>query len=300
MLSATDTDPKALRSHTRYLAQTRVRVDAPGLIKTVLTSDVSGGGLFAMTPTPPKAGAPVSLSLHVEGTAVPLLGKVVRVVEPDVATDLNPAGAGVELVAGADRSPALSRFLDALEARHGRPYDRAHICRDIADRALAATTFTHAVRRGDLYAALGAPKDAPLNVIRGALAEHRMRFATPRAAAPAARATIETAARLLVRTRRVMLNPMLRLTHDVQLARRLGNTPDPRCFERAFRAGADPKAIRQLWATAYPGELERARDLLTDALESYGEERAALLREAVSADPYSPLLVKRFSRGETV
>ena len=78
-----------------------------------ITGNVSTGGVFVATYTPPPSGAEVELDLHLEGETFRLKGVVCWVRESTKATQDSPAGCGIRwTVLPAGAAKAIGHFVD--------------------------------------------------------------------------------------------------------------------------------------------------------------------------------------------
>jgi len=188
----------------RFLDRTQVRlaVTERADLKELWLSNLSKGGLFVESPTPPEVGTRVSVELETPGGMLKLAADVVHTVTRESAAALGmPSGAGLQFV-------TLERpQRDALHAYiEGRAPTLQVQAEPAARNATAATVmgtvavfFTH-VEKQDPLGALQLRKDAGDAEIAARVEQLRAMFSNPPADATAAQRTrLDSAARTLVR-----------------------------------------------------------------------------------------------------
>ena len=122
-----DTPVNERRAHPRFESQTRVEVSILDRheLQTLWATNISKGGLFVATESPPPLGSKVHVDLRMFGGALVLHARVVHRVTPEMArgTALDP-GAGLEFT-DLNRSTRAQieayiagRGIDAHEERH--------------------------------------------------------------------------------------------------------------------------------------------------------------------------------------
>jgi uncharacterized protein (TIGR02266 family) len=103
------------RKVPRAELEVEVTLESESNFYSGITGNVSTGGLFVATYTPPPKGAEVALDLKLEGAPEPLQlrGVVLWVRGPERATDLSPPGCGVRWVELQENAvTAITRFVD--------------------------------------------------------------------------------------------------------------------------------------------------------------------------------------------
>jgi Tfp pilus assembly protein PilZ len=164
------------REHVRYAVSLRVRVRVSGSeqFTTFKTMDVSRGGLFLCTRTPPERGTRVSVELaDAAGHSMLVPGRVVRTIRPDEAGPRGP-GVGVQL---GPLSDIEQEMLGALIEQAGGVAAEGSNRIAAADPASVLESVRAALdqlQQQPLYEFLGVPADsAPEDVRRAYLMQSK-------------------------------------------------------------------------------------------------------------------------------
>ena len=115
------------RAHPRFVSETRVEVrsfDRPER-DVFWTTDISTGGVFVATPTPPPLGTRVQVHLQLWEGPIVLSARVVRRVTAEKAATKAPGAA----LAFTDLSPATQAQLDAYLAEYTGPHHERDLLR---------------------------------------------------------------------------------------------------------------------------------------------------------------------------
>ena len=104
------------RAHVRAPLEVEVTLESEHNFYTGISNDISEGGVFVATHTPPPVGAAVELSLVLPGSAeeFAIVGRVCWVRDLDAACEGCPPGCGIEWV---QISPAAVALIQRFVSR---------------------------------------------------------------------------------------------------------------------------------------------------------------------------------------
>jgi uncharacterized protein (TIGR02266 family) len=222
-------DPADERENARHRFSMPVAVKAEGWGEFAIcyTSDVSRGGLFVRTATPPPVGAQLRVRVGLpDGRVIELDAEVAHVVAPERVPPGRRAGAGVRFVRRTAEERSALAAMVAMLREVVTPPVRAPIApppEEAEAEVAELRARLGALRAQDFFAALGVAPGAPPDVVRAAYLQlarewHPCRYAL---AAPAVRAVVDEIALLLRQARDTVGHP----ERGVEYARRL---PRPR------------------------------------------------------------------------
>lgn len=164
--------PTDRRKHPRHPISIRVRAHVGDGAATLLTADLSSGGMFLRTDDPPPPGVRLQLELSDEaGNRLRVTAKVVRSVGPGTRDPRGP-GAGVQLdpLSGIEAA-LLDGIIEHARGVLAQGSDRSAAVRaEPSPASLRATLCDRidAIRRQDLSEFLGLPASAPRYEVRHA------------------------------------------------------------------------------------------------------------------------------------
>lgn len=239
-----------------------VRTHTLAELQALWGQDLSKGGLFVATPSPPPLGTRLPVELHTPGGSLSLTAEVVHVLDAETARlALHPAGAGLQLLdLAGDKRQALESYALGHTARLGAQVTaRAAGTASMPSVLEAVRALFHGVEKGDCHLALGLGAEASEAEERARVTELRALLSSPPLeATPPQLARIHAARRVLLRVeqhleawRRAGQGELTRLPEgrDPEVAREL---------QRLLRAAADE--VRR-------GDLFEARRTLVAARE---------------------------------
>jgi uncharacterized protein (TIGR02266 family) len=274
---------RANRSTPRWLDATRVVVQLSSRdVDAWWLRNLSHGGMFLETPTPPPRGTMLTIQLQAKGGVLTLQAEVVHTMDPHAAAVMGqPCGVGVQFVdMTAPQRSALARYLEGLTSQlHvnvSPPLQHAP-----AEHVMAMVRrFFDGLERQDGPAALGLTADATLEMVRARVVnmEDTLRVTPPELTAPQ-RARVEALRKVLPRVA-ATVEQMVMATHNAtrvepsraavpagppplapSLPRPAPRAPPP----NAPRTPAPEASLADATALLLKGDLEAARDLLRAA-----------------------------------
>lgn len=267
--------PRRERAYFATPSRVTLRADRTELARLWL-EELSKGGLFVPTDTPPPVGSHVEVRFDLEGSPLDLGAEVVALV-PASEGGTSPAGVGLALpeLLGA-KGATLSAFIE------GRTADVPGV--DVPDAPKASTAdLEHALERaaeilslterGQLYAALRVTPECEPRAIVDASARARaaLRDARP-GALPPQLARLDAATQALERAEKILGDPATRLEHDF----RTGHVR-PHARVAAARAGAGPSVaeLRRVWNRVHADQIELAARVTREAFQARQERDLA-------------------------
>lgn len=288
-----DQSVEALRSVPRFRNRTEIDVHLAGRedLQTLWTKDISKGGLFVTTSSPPSSGTHVTVDLKTPDGSLQLKAEVVHVLDAAAATaaGIDP-GVGLQFIdLDAERRDALERYVDGIagQLEDGSQEGAAEV--EHADRVLLAKNFLRNVDGGDLYAAISAVPAADPPSVRQAINELQTAFGVDlEGLNESDRGRIERAGRVLERIQKVLLEPARRLDYDF----RQDVVRAPERIEEARAAGEDLTLLRSVWERVWPDRVKEAQEFVAKAVEAIkGEgnfiEAVDQGAQAIALDPFN-------------
>jgi tetratricopeptide (TPR) repeat protein/Tfp pilus assembly protein PilZ len=267
-----------LRQHPRFLDQQKVEVIVSDRaeMQELWTLDISKGGMFLQTNTPPARGSQLAIKLSTPDGSIQLNGRVVHV---------QADGVGVAFAdLSKEMKQKIERYVDGVADQFTgdlRPSPETEPLEVLLEEA---RKISNAINASDLYGAIGLPPSATSEQIQATVGELCDRFAhPPRDCPPPKAARLVQLCRQIERTGALFGNPLRRLHYDFQHGH-------VRAKEREA-AGQDVEHLRQVWSDVFPDKAAKSRELLKQAFASQQtgkmEECKALGAEAVENDPFN-------------
>ncbi|MEQ8272162.1 MAG: PilZ domain-containing protein [Deltaproteobacteria bacterium] len=276
-----------VRQHPRFIDERKVEVGfgSREALKEAWTVDISKGGMFIRTETPPAFGTQLTIHLSTPDGMLELDAEVVHVVSTESAAAFNqPPGIGVQFVSLDDDSKTrIEEYVDGVAARLSadlgveREYEPLDVL--IAD----AKRIMDALSASKLYAALDVEPGATRDAIELRVQTMCERFSdAPPDSPPPKVARLEQVVRQLERASELVANPLRRLHYDFHHSHL-------RIDERRA-AGEDFTYLREVWTQAFPEKVERAKALVQQAMELSRispEQCGKLALSAQDLDPFN-------------
>lgn len=255
---------RVVRGNPRFVSSSLVKVRARDRedLRDLWMRDISKGGLFVETRTPPPPGTQIEVQLETPAGVISLRGTVVHVLSEAMAAGFGgEPGVGVQFL---DLDPstrdAIQAYVEGLAERlhSGGSTDLEPTLSPVdSDEILQrARRFLHDAERGDFYAALDLKPTATRQRIDEVAAafQHRLSDSVQRIAPPQA-ARLEAALTVLARVRRIMTHEEGRLEYDF----RNGHIRAKDRIQAAkAETGPSLSVLRQAWNRVYPDRVDRA------------------------------------------
>ncbi len=299
----------------RFVARDRVslRVEKSKDLEELWTRDISHGGMFVVTDTPPERGTRTTVMLETPVGAVEIKAEVVHVVSTETArsTGATP-GVGLEFIdLDKERRESIRQYIESVLAggaidetpiatmdlprmddgpkverreprRRGKTEVRAAAApQKVEDRVTEvlerATIVVQRAEVEDYYAALEVPEDAPVYALRARVATLKAEITAVRGkASPPQGAKFDRALEILDRMGHVFADANRRLEYDFR-------TGHVRAAERLAQTNGDRTKVaelRRMWGASFPGTLERASSF---AREAFSQRAKRDLHAAIRA-----------------
>jgi uncharacterized protein (TIGR02266 family) len=270
------TGPTVTRVHPRFLAEKKValKVGERSDLRPVWTENISKGGLFVKTETPPQRGTIVEVVITSPEGEITLRAEVVHVVDVALARQINQsAGVGLQFVSlSQEQRSAISRYVDGIAEKlemvgPAAKTETDAVARASVERTLArAKTFIQLVESNQLYKALEVASMATQQEINNKINDLRKLFANaePQATPPQV-LRLKQATKMLERAATLMGSTERRLEYDFRVG-------DVRAEER-IKAARDKRGpslaeLRGIWHRAHPDRLDKATVMLRKAIEA--------------------------------
>lgn len=299
-------EPKRLREHPRFVTHQEVEVQIADRdeLKKLWLRDISKGGLFVETETPPPLHQRLEVRIRIGEDTLALSAAVVHIMDPATAAKLGmAAGAGLQFVdLSAEHRRAIEAYVEGLAARLGSAPSKP----DAAAAGVSPEVLRDVKRIIDqfeanqLYKALDvSPEIADSELVRrmkdlhAALERARQQSAGPHAV------RIEAAVHILERIQTAFSDPQRRLEYDF----RNGQVRAQARLQQA-QAGTGPNlaALKRAWHAAMPAQVARATFLTRMALAARqrGDIEEAILagRRALEANPFIEDLIASIAAWE--
>jgi uncharacterized protein (TIGR02266 family) len=291
-----------LRKHPRFLDHKKVEVEIVdrAAMQQLWIADISKGGMFLETDSPPAHGTQLSISLSTPDGSIELGARVVHVVDEAAAKAFGqPRGVGVAFVdLSKEVRGRIERYVDGLAGDLSGSFKVDRDTEPLEDLLDEAKRITNALNQSDLYGAIGVTPEATPEQIKSVIDELCHRFAHPPADCPPPKAArLAQLGRQLERTGALFANPLRRLHYDFHQGH-------VRVEQRAA-AGQDFDHLRTVWSEVFPERVEKARELAKRALALEHaeklEECVKYGQEAAQHDPFNQELrraVAAWEKGE--
>lgn len=294
LAESTSDDPSVVRTSPRFIDSRRVKVRARGRedLRDLWMRDISKGGLFVETRSPPAPDTQLEVQLETPEGVIQLQAVVVHVLTEEMATSFGgQSGVGVQFI---DLDPATRDAIQAYiegvaDQLKGGSSDLNRMPASESDALLQlAKQFLQDAEKRDFYEALGLrPTASYQSIIETAVSlQQRLSEATHRVP-PTLAARLKAALNVLGRVRRVLTHEQGRLEYDF----RNGHI---RAGERikAAKAGqaASLATLRQAWNRVFPERVDRAALLTRKAFAArQRQDLAAAIdagRSALELNPF--------------
>jgi uncharacterized protein (TIGR02266 family) len=294
--AASQDDKEATRSHPRFLAEKTVgvRLDLRSELKTLWTENISKGGLFVRTDSPPPRGTVVEVVISTPDGEVAMKAEVVHVVDRATAQAVgHPAGVGLAFVdVRPEHRKAIGLYVDGIADR--LTSDDVPRIDDSSERASTDAVLAIAreligrTEENDLYGALGVDPAVNAAEITLRVQSLKQRFTVAMAAAtPPQLARLNAALKLLDRTATLMSSVQRRLEYDF---RRGEVRAEQRIEQARQRTGPSTSELRLAWQRAFPERAERAMGMAKAAFEMRKNKDLISAirqgRQALELDPF--------------
>lgn len=277
----------------------RVECDVDrGQLGELWSQEISKGGLYVQTATPPPLGSRVEIRLETTAGRISLQSQVVTVVSPERSAAFGmPPGVGLQLSdLSAAKRTAIQDYVSGRTAAlgHANTPSGGLDAISVEGALQAARQLLTEADRDALYKSLDVNPTVVDKDLRELLAARQMLFeqALPAATPPQA-ARLQAALTVLERMRRVLLNPEARLEHDF----RAGHVRAPERIAAASEHRGPPLAIlRRVWNRVAPEQVDEAARLTRKAFAARQEQdlgRAVRYgRRALELNPFFEELKK--------
>lgn len=286
---------EAVRSHPRFVAEKRigVRLAERKALKAMWTENISKGGLFVRTDTPPPRGTILEVLISTPDGELALNAEVVHVVDPksSEAAGQQP-GVGLAFVGvKAEQKRAIHQYVDGLADRlspEEAPSPSPASTPTIEPILQRARELISCAEGNDLYAALAVDAATPTPDIQLRAQALKQQFTEAmNAATPPQLARLQAALKLLDRASALMASPARRLEYDF----RHGEVrADQRMEQARQKIGPPINELRTSWAKAFPERIERSIALAKVAFElRKGRDLVSAVRagrQALELDPF--------------
>lgn len=245
--------------------------------------------MFIATPEPPPLRTKLFVTIKLPEGQVRLESEVVHVVDAEAATLRRiRSGVGVQFThLSAEARRAVNAFVDGLAA------NLAVEAVDVASTTVGSgrpsdTTqrFLDAMRREDIYGALGVSPLATSVEVHERIAELASTFKATGSATAVQKARLETSSRMLERVRNLMREPESRIDFDFR--------HDLLFIEERVRQAPNPAALallRKVWRTRFSETVELADGCWLLAMRSHAAgDLASAIRngfDALESDPFN-------------
>lgn len=286
--------PAVVRGSPRFISAHRVSVRAQDRadLRELWARDISKGGVFVETRSPPPPGTHLEVQLETPAGSMILRGTVVHVLTEAMAVGFGGRpGVGIQFTdLDTGTREAIQAYVEGL-AEHlkggGSGPDRMSATE--SDEVLQrARRFLQEAEQSDFYSALEVFATAPRERIdEAALSLHRKFSEAAQRIAPPQAARLEAALNVLGRVRRVLTHEEGRLEYDF----RNGHV---RASERiqAAQNGTGPSlsSLRQAWNRVFPERVDRAAMLTRKAFAARQRQDLATAidsgRAALDLNPF--------------
>jgi uncharacterized protein (TIGR02266 family) len=305
-----DLPPARQRCHPRFTSATLVvlRGGSRDELRTLWMEDISNGGLFVRTDTPPRAGTKVAVEIETPGGHMWLRAEVVHVLDRAAAEQIgHTPGVGLQFIdLSPDKRRAIERYVDGVSATLGSAKDAQHpeprtsSLVSAGEAAQRAGKLLVEAESRDHYTLLGIAPETATKFVRYEIDRLREMFEVSREGiTPPQAARVQSVLRLLDRMRAVFGDEDRRLEYD------FGNgyvRAEARIAEAAGggRAIAD---LRRMWDRVFPGRRDTADRLITKAYQAKKrlDMRAAIEAgtQALDLDPFHVELRKTVDAWKT-
>lgn len=287
---------EGVRSHPRFVTEKKigVRIAERSALKTMWTENISKGGLFVRTDTPPPRGTILEVLISTPDGELALNAEVVHVVDKQSSEAAGqPPGVGLAFVAvKPEQKRAIHQYVDGLADRLGpeeAPATAAATATPTIEPILqrARELITRA-EDNDLYAALAVDASTATPEIHLRAQALKQQFTEAmNAATPPQLARLQAALKLLERAATLMASPARRLEYDF----RHGEVrADQRIEQARQKVGPPVNELRLTWAKAFPERIERSMALAKAAFElRKGRDLIGAVRsgrQALELDPF--------------
>jgi Tfp pilus assembly protein PilZ len=287
--------PPRTRAHSRVAAPDRieVKVEEREDLKELWVRDISRGGIFVQTETPPPFGQPIEVRIETRDGTISLQGQVVHVVDAKAAaTSGMTPGVGVQFVnLGPEQRKAIQDLIEGIQSiakkKESAPAEEEAPA-EVESAVKLARSFLDRAEHNDLYGAFQIDPLCNESTMRVAIRELRANFVRALTHARATHAArLERALSVLDRIGPLLLDPRRRLEYDF----RIGNLRANERIEAArTRNGPSLKELRQILLDVAPDRVERAAALTRKAFStrSAGDLKGALVaaHEALEQNPF--------------
>ncbi|MBI2373768.1 MAG: FHA domain-containing protein [Deltaproteobacteria bacterium] len=281
-----------------------VAVDRAALGK-LWTEQLSKGGLFVPSESPPQTGRRLEVSFSTPDGELTTRAEVVHVLSGENAKRLRqPPGSGLQLSESWAKE-SLRRYVEGHDPtlsnqRSDRPGARSAA----ASNEILATARDILVKSEEnkLYEAIGVPYTARAEEVRQRTQALAMRLNVPTPEAlPAQVARVETAKKVLGRLQAILTDPIRRVEYDF----RMGFTRVPERIRMAASGeGPAERELREAWQRVFPDQAERSRQAAKRAIQSAQrakfEEAVAAAKEALEVDPFHADMRKSLAAWEAM
>ena len=188
-------------------------------LRQLWVRDISKGGVFIETATPPPTGTRLEVRLMTPDGTVSLHGLVVHVVDEESSKRFNmPAGVGLQFVdLNPERRQAIQEYVDGLRRQLSSELTTAEGIDDeqLEDLLKKARAFLAAAEDDQLYRALSIEPTASVSAIEKRVGELKEQLnSVLRSAPPPQQARLQAAQDVLKRVGRLMSNDQSRLEYD--------------------------------------------------------------------------------------
>lgn len=274
-----------MREHPRFITHEEVRLEVEGRndLRPVWMSDISKGGLFVQTPSPPPLRSRVTVTIDTPDGALALRGEVVHVLEGP------HGGVGIQFLdLTPERRGGIEAYVEGLAARLDDAAGSGDLTSvETARVQQAVTRFLKGFESEDLYSALDLTPDATGAEVEARIAELKALFATkPRKLPPATGARIAHAKTLLFKVSTLMRDPRRRRDYDF----RHGHIFAERRIVEA-RSAEGVEALREQWQTIYDDRTRQAQKAVAEAIRAVNkldyETAVAAGETALADDPFN-------------
>lgn len=252
-------------NHAEVLLQFEGRDD----LRPMWMNDISKGGLFVETESPPPLRSRVQVSLTTPEGSLALSAEVVHIVDEAIAQSMGAKpGVGLQFIdLDPHKSEAVQRYLDGLSSSPSQGPDPAAQAEQAKQTFRAVVQFLKAFDQEDLYGALSlTPAASSAEIKERAQALHAQVETASPALQPAQRARAARMQNLLKRVSALLLDPGRRFGYDVRhktldTEARL-NTSTPKELEALHEAWCSHHGSAALDAQRLAHEAHRAQSVL--------------------------------------
>lgn len=256
----------AARRHPRLVTRTEVLVAVEGRAETatLLTRDISAGGMFVSTEQPPPAGTIVRITLRTLAGDLELRGRVVSALDGAQAlTSGDEPGAGIQFTQlGESQRLALEHYVGGL-AQQRKEEAAADVAATDDVLLRCARNFMANVDISEFYAAIEIDPAADADQVQARVDELGARFMAAAATGrPEQDALLLNAARILAHVAQTLTVPSRRLAYDFAH----GHVRAEQRIATCAATGDSPDSLRAMWHQIFPDHLAQAQALLAEAV----------------------------------